>query len=202
MLRKGSASLLRAAHAVEKFAHWGQSKISAQVKFILAPMTLRALLALLVMACVPSPASVAQVKLEVQPKPAAKPSKPAPEPLGESLCPALVHVEQSVTAVPGGWEARQSDAKPQLALVTFYEGPPAERASLKYDSELKQKRDWVATWTLAPNARGYWIECAYDHTTATLARRLPADATTCTVIYERRERTTAGLPVIRHVGCK
>ena len=165
-------------------------------------MAARALLALLVMACVASPVSVAQVKLEVQPKHAAKPSKPAPEPLGESLCPAMVQVEQSVTAVPGGWEARQSDAKSQLAMVTFYDGPPAERASLKYDSELKQKQNWIATWTLASSAHGYWIECAYEHTTATLARRLPADATTCTVIYERKERTAAGLPVIRHVGCK
>ena len=162
----------------------------------------RALLALLVMACALSPASVAQVKLEAQPKPAAKPSKPAPEPLGESLCPDKISVEQRVTAIPGGWEARSSDATPQLAMVTFYDGPPAERASLKYDSELKQKRNWVATWTLAPSARGYWIQCAYEHTTAMFARRLPADATTCTVIYERKERTAAGLPVIRHVGCK
>lgn len=162
----------------------------------------RALLVVLVLVLAVSPASVAQTKPEAQPKPAAKSKKPAPEPLGESLCPVAVQVEQKVATVPGGWEARQSDAKPQLAMVTFYDGPPAGRASLKYDKEEKQKRDWIATWTLAPGARGYWIECAYDNTTAVLSRRLPADVRTCTVTYERKTRNTAGLPAVKHVGCK
>ena len=127
--------------------------------------------------------------------------KPPPEPLGASLCPAAISVEQRIAPVPEGWDASLSDAKPQLAMVTFFDGPPSERASLKYDSEEKQRSNWVATWTLAPSARGYWIQCAYENTTALLARRLPESVKTCKVIYERRTPGTSGLPAVKHVGC-
>src|SRR5687768_2547832 len=123
-----------------------------------------------------------------------KASKAAAEPLGESLCPATVSVEQRVAAAPDGWEASLSGAKSQLAMVTFFDGPPAERASLKYDSEEKRKGDWIGTWNLAPSSRGYWIQCAYDSTTAVLSRRLPDGVTACKVTYERRVHVTSGLP--------
>src|SRR5262245_36746231 len=90
---------------------------------------------------------------------AAAPAKPAPEPQGASLCPEAIKVEQRVAEAPQGWEAGFSDLKPQIAMVTFFDGPPAERASLKYDTELKLKGNWVATWTFASNSRGYWIQC-------------------------------------------
>ncbi|HKA45261.1 MAG TPA: STY0301 family protein [Burkholderiales bacterium] len=127
--------------------------------------------------------------------------RPPPEPLGENLCPATINVEQRIAPVPEGWEASLSADKPQLAMVTFFDGPPAERASLKYDSEEKQRSNWVATWTLAPSARGYWIQCAYENTTALLARRLPESVRTCKVIYERKTSGTSGLPAVKHVGC-
>ena len=103
---------------------------------------------------------------------------------------------------PQGWEPGLSDLKSQLAMVTFFDGPPAERASLKYDSELKQKGNWVATWTLAPNSRGYWIQCAYDNTTAVLSKRLPDTVKTCAVTYERSTKAANALPLVKHVGCK
>jgi len=131
----------------------------------------------------------------------AQPKKAPPEPLGASLCPAAVSVEQRVTTAPDGWEPSLSGAKPQLAMVTFFDGPPAERASLKYDHEEKRKGDWVGTWNLASSPRGYWIQCAYDNTTAVLSRRLPAEVTVCKVIYERKVHTAAGLPAVRHVSC-
>lgn len=128
--------------------------------------------------------------------------KPNPELLGPSLCPGTVSVEQHVAAAPDGWEASLSGAKAQLAMVTFFDGPPAERASLKYDSEEKRKGDWVGTWNFAPNSRGYWIQCAYDSTTVVLSRRLPESVTACKVTYERKVHVTSGLPVVRHVACK
>ena len=127
-----------------------------------------------------------------------------PAPLGPSLCPDSISVEQRLTtAVPEGWEYSLAEGKSLLAAVTFFDGPPAERASLKYDQELKEKREWVATWSLAPNTRGYWVQCTYDHTTGVLSRRLPQEVTSCKVIYERKERAAAsGLPVVKHVACK
>ena len=133
---------------------------------------------------------------------AAQPKKPASEPPGPSLCPAEVNVEQRVTNPPQGWEPSLSDLKSQLAMVTFFDGPPVERASLKYDSELKQKGNWVGTWTLAPNSRGYWIQCAYDNTTAVLSKRLPDTVKTCAVTYERSTKAANALPLVKHVACK
>jgi len=155
--------------------------------------TSHALLAALVVACT--------VAAAAEPKAGRPPKNPAPQAAGESLCLAQAQVEQKVAVVPEGWEARQSDARPQLAKVTFYHGPPAERAALKYDTEEKTKRDWVATWNLAPGARGHWIECAYDHTTVLLVRQLPAHVRTCSVTYERKLRNDAGVPAIKHVSC-
>ena len=132
---------------------------------------------------------------------AAAPKVP-PEPLGESLCPASVVVEQHVSAAPAGWEASLSGVKSQLAMVTFFDGPPAERASLKYDSEEKRKGDWIGTWNLGSGTRGYWVQCAYDNTTAVLSRRLPDSVKTCKVTYERKTQTAAGLPAVKHVACK
>ena len=163
--------------------------------------TVSLLCALAFLGIAASPAEGAEPKPPREAK--AKETKPKPEPLGESLCPATMSVEQRATAVPEGWEATQSGTKPQIAVVTFFDGPPAERASLKYDSEQKEKREWVATWNLRPNSRGYWIQCGYDSTTAVLSRRLPESVTTCRVIYERREWVAAsGLPAVRHVSCR
>lgn len=156
--------------------------------------TSHALLAALMIVCTAAAAA--------DPK-AGRPRKdPPPQTVGESLCPAQAQVEQRVAIVPEGWEARQSDAKPQLAMVKFYDGPPAARAALKHDMDEKTKREWVATWNLAPSAHGHWIECAYEHTTALLVRRLPAQVRTCSVAYDRRLRNAAGLPAVKHVSCK
>lgn len=148
-------------------------------------------------------ARVGEPKPKKEPKPEKQPKevKPKQEPLGETLCPATIGVEQRISSAPDGWEAAQSDAKPQLAMVTFFDGPPAERASLKYDREERQKREWVGIWTFAPNSRGYWIQCGYDNTTAVLSRRLPASVRTCKVTYERKTQATSGLPTVKHVGC-
>lgn len=130
-----------------------------------------------------------------QPKPAAQPGVEIP-------CPPTIGVEQRANAVPQGWEAAEEKRDPRLESVTFFDGPPSERASLKYDREEKQKREWVATWNLPASARGYWIACHYERTTVSLSRRLPGDVKTCQVTYERRVRGAAGLPAIKRIECK
>lgn len=117
-------------------------------------------------------------------------------------CPSKIEVEQRVTAVPRGWESAQVTVTASLASVTFFDGPPAERASLKYDSEERQKRNWVARWNLLPNTRGYWISCGYENTATVISRRLPDDVRSCAVTYERRKRGAAGLPGITDISCK
>lgn len=119
-----------------------------------------------------------------------------------NTCPQKIEVEQRVAAAPEGWEAAQSSATVELASVTFFDGPPSEKASLKFDSEDLQKRDRVAFWNLAPNARGYWISCGYQNTTAVISRRLPESVRICFVTYERKRRGAGGLPGIKQISCK
>jgi hypothetical protein len=119
-----------------------------------------------------------------------------------NTCPQKIEVEQRVSAIPEGWEAAQPTTTVSLASVTFFDGPPAGRTALKFDSEDTQKRDRFAFWNLPPNARGYWISCSYQNTTAVISRRLPESIRSCTVTYERRKRSAAGLPAIKDITCK
>jgi len=122
--------------------------------------------------------------------------------LARDTCPQKIDVEQRVISPPEGWDGAQATATVALASVTFFDGPPSGKASLKYDSEDRQKRDWIAYWNLAPSARGYWISCGYENTTAVVSRRLPEDIRNCAVTYERKKRGKAGLPVIKSIACK
>lgn len=119
-----------------------------------------------------------------------------------NTCPQKIEVEQRVTSIPDGWDAAQAITTAPFASVTFFDGPPAERAALKYDSEDRQKRDRIALWNLPPNGRGYWISCAYENTTAVVSRRLPENIRSCTVTYDRKKRGAASLPAIKDISCK
>ena len=119
-----------------------------------------------------------------------------------TTCPQKIEVEQRVAALPEGWEAGQTTATVVLVSVAFFDGPPAKQAALKYDSEDRQKRDRVAFWNLPPGARGYWISCGYENTTAVVSRRLPESVRSCAVTYERRKRGAAGLPAIKSITCR
>ena len=119
-----------------------------------------------------------------------------------NTCPQKIEVEQRVGVVPEGWNAAQTTATVALASVTFFDGPPSEKASLKFDSEDRQKRDRIALWNMPPNARGYWISCAYENTTAVVSRRLPENIKSCAVTYDRKKRGAASLPVIKDISCK
>ena len=119
-----------------------------------------------------------------------------------NTCPPKIEVEQRIGVIPKGWEAAQPTTTVSLASVTFFDGPPSEKASLKFDSEDTQKRDRVAFWNLPPNARGYWISCGYQNTTAIISRRLPENIKSCAVTYERRRRSAAGPPAVKDITCR
>ena len=133
---------------------------------------------------------------------ASVPAESGAQLFARNACPQKIEVEQRFGVIPEGWEAAQSAATVVLASVAFFNGPPSEKASLKYDSEDVQKRDRVAVWNLPPNARGYWISCGYQNTTAVISRRLPADIKSCAVTYERKKRSGAPLPAIKDITCR
>jgi hypothetical protein len=133
---------------------------------------------------------------------ASVPAESGAQLFASNACPREIEVEQRVGVVPEGWNAAQTTATVALASVTFFDGPPSEKASLKFDSEDLQKRDRVASWNLPPNVRDYWISCGYQNTTAVISRRLPENIRSCAVTYDRRKRGAAGLQAIKDISCK
>ena len=120
----------------------------------------------------------------------------------EVICPDSVKVQQSAAAPASGWIVSHRDTASRLEMITFFNGAPAERASLVYDTWLEAKDTVTATWSFPKDARGYWVSCSYEATTVELSRPLPATLATCQVIYERQAAGARGLPAIRSVACR
>ena len=119
-----------------------------------------------------------------------------------SSCPEKIEVEQHALSLPEGWEGGKATTTVSLATVEFFDGPPGERAALKHDSEDRQKRERIAFWNLAPNARGYWISCGYANTSVVVSRRLPESLKNCAVTYARRKSGAGSQPGIKNVLCR
>ena len=119
-----------------------------------------------------------------------------------ATCPAKVNVHQQLAAQVTGWSSMLDDAPNQLAGITFYDGPPQEKASLVYDDITRAAGKQIAKWSFAPHAqRPIWIACSYSGTSVVLAKALPANVTGCTVTYDAHQQI-AGLPIIMKIACK
>jgi hypothetical protein len=117
-------------------------------------------------------------------------------------CPATISTKQDVQGVPAGWAVGRGDVPENLAGVTFYSGPPEERASLVYDSSVTRVGLVHATWRFAPKrTEVMWLSCNYAATNVILSRRIAMETTECTVVYDPKV-TVAGLPEIRKIVCK
>ena len=123
----------------------------------------------------------------------------ASDPVG---CPGTISVSQHLTTEIAGWRAVLDDTPHLLANITFYEGPPEERASLVNDTTTKTVGKETATWRFLPGAgRQIWVTCSYAGAAVTLAKSLPAKIGACSVTYNTRQHID-GLPVIEQVSCK
>lgn len=118
-------------------------------------------------------------------------------------CPARVSVSQQIGKVPSPWVASYAKAPLTLGGVTFYDGHPSEMASLVYDDEKTSGNTIVATWFFRADtsARGFWLSCRYNQTTAVLSRQIPRNITECSVTYNSKE-TVSGHYVIKAIKCK
>jgi hypothetical protein len=119
-----------------------------------------------------------------------------------TLCPSTIRVRTELVAPVTGWTPMQNDTPVQLAGITFYDGPPAEKASLAYDQMTKAGRKQIASWRLPADAgRATWVSCSYSGTTIELTRSLPPKTTACQVTYDPQQQI-AGLPLIEKITCK
>jgi hypothetical protein len=120
----------------------------------------------------------------------------------DSLCPDTVAVKQTGAAPAPEWSVSYSGLPNRLEMVTFYNGPPKDEASLVYDDIVRAKDSSTATWTLPKDARGYWVKCSYAGTTLELSKALPSTVSSCRVTYDRQASSAAGLPTIRRIACQ
>lgn len=117
-------------------------------------------------------------------------------------CPATISARQRLNAPVAGWTAMEDDTPHSLAGITFYDGPPSEKASLVYDRITHGKTEQVATWTFAAQKdRPIWLACSYGGTSIQLTKALPTTITTCSVSYDPQQ-SIDGMPVIKRIACK
>ena len=117
-------------------------------------------------------------------------------------CPASITTRQELTSSANGWSPLLDDTPHNLAGLTFYDGPPAEKASLAYDQYKHGKGEDLATWTFAKQEdRRIWLVCSYSGTAVELSRTLPPQITTCTVSYDPQTHV-AGLPAVKKIICR
>jgi hypothetical protein len=120
----------------------------------------------------------------------------------DSLCPDTVNVKQSGNAPTPEWSMSYSTTPIQLEMVTFYNGPPKDEASLVYDAWTNAKDSSTAIWKLPKESRGYWVKCSYRGTTLELSKALPSTVSSCRVTYDRQAASSSGLPTIKRIACQ
>jgi hypothetical protein len=118
----------------------------------------------------------------------------------EERCPESISVKQTLVKPEPGWQPGTSDLPIRLAGVTFFDGPPEEKASLVNDSESIVKGKQVAVWRFGPQSQ-IWLSCRYASSNIVLSRALTKGTSTCRVTYIPKQ-TIAGLPAIEKIECE
>src|ERR1700743_331943 len=111
-----------------------------------------------------------------------------------ALCPPTLKVNQQLAEPIPGWAASPDGVPNQLSGVTFFGGPPEQKASLAPDKETKTDSTWYFT-------KPSWLACHYSGTSLMLTKQLPKGTHSCTVTFRPGE-FVAGLPAIQKIECK
>ncbi|HEY4250477.1 MAG TPA: STY0301 family protein [Roseomonas sp.] len=115
-----------------------------------------------------------------------RPAAPAPA----WSCPASIEVDSTARIrVPDGFTLMPDPTRYWLRGADMFDGPPAEMAQLRGDSDRRTRRDW---WDLDPaNPRRYFIICRYEGLEEGLQATLPEGLRRCTM-ETYRENAQAG----------
>jgi len=113
------------------------------------------------------------------------------------LAPRMECQSPNANPVAGNPDARSDHI---LAGVTFFSGPPEEKASLVYDNWKKRDGLAYAVWNFHDSTHRIWLSCRYANTDVVLTKELPEKISQCNVIYNPKTQV-AGLPEIRNMTC-
>jgi hypothetical protein len=101
-------------------------------------------------------------------------------------CPSRIPVEQHLVGnAPDGWSNFDAKDAYPLVNVTFWRGPPDQRALLAPSGERRNDTGPVAIWTFAKSDIDDWVACEYAGTGVLLARPLDKTVERCTVQYDK-----------------
>jgi hypothetical protein len=114
-------------------------------------------------------------------------------------CPPRLQVTQTPQPVSdAGWHVGGSEQSHPLVTVSFFAGPPEQKAQLVPTSESRKGRLATATWTLERREQAYWVACEYGGTSAIASRALPPEVSACTVEYD----PAFSEPVVKRWRCR
>ena len=116
-------------------------------------------------------------------------------------CPDRLAVEQKADAPPN-WSVGYSEVPPRLAGVTFFDGPPANGVSLKFDRSKRTGRELVLTWNLKESPRNLYLQCSYERTTATISTALPRGLRFCEIVYDATTSYAGGAMPVKRMFCR
>lgn len=119
----------------------------------------------------------------------------------EVSCPDQLGVEQRAQA-PDGWTVNYSGVAPRLATVTIFDGPPANRVSLKHDRRKQTRRELILIWRLRNTPRNHYLQCGYERTTATISTPLPPGIAQCEVAYDLTSSYPGGAMPVKRMVCR
>jgi hypothetical protein len=121
-------------------------------------------------------------------------------PAADLRCPDTISVKQTLVKPEPGWRESPSDLPTRFAGVTFFDGPPEQKASLVNDTASVVNGKRIAVWKFIPQSQ-IWVSCSYSGSNIVLSRALAKGTSKCTVTYIPKE-TIAGLPAIEKIDCQ
>jgi hypothetical protein len=119
----------------------------------------------------------------------------------ELACPDTLEVQQRANA-PNGWNAAYGEQAPRLTGVTVFDGPPANRVSVKYNYRRQIARELNLIWNLTYNPRSYYLQCQYERTTALISAPLPAGTRGCQVVFDKNTSYSGGDMAVKRMVCR
>lgn len=101
-------------------------------------------------------------------------------------CPLVLSSElMGPAAVKGDWALFLS-APAKLTGAFFMQSSPEQMEYLKPDSVLRQGKKRIETWMFDGNYPfGKWLACDYADGAVSMSRRLSADVSECSVVYDK-----------------
>ena len=119
----------------------------------------------------------------------------------EVACPDTLDVQQHAEP-PKGWTVGYVEQSPRLSGVTIFDGPPANRVTLKYSRRKQSGSEMVMTWNLSDSPRSIYLQCSYERTTAQISSPLPPGVRLCDVVYDRNVTYVGGGLAIKRMVCR